>query len=333
MGVTYRWYDFVNEGTDPRLFDLFAATYGDAEPLKVRWKWQYEQHPQKADIKMVFVEDGDRLIGMTSFIPIFLVVEGKTVPAWHGATAMVMKEYRRQGISTVMTQMFADELDVLIGKGVDPRQFAVILKFGWKQIKPDNNLVKVLSKPKWILRKTRLYSRAGKFLKPGGGFDEDFEVVERFGGEFDEFWQEVAPHYPAIVAKNSAYMNWRYIDIPIKKYFCIYRKENGRVKSVIILRDMKHLGNVVDMIWNPQDEREPDDTVRFTARYLKKSGFTNSYCFATLKSFRDSLRKHGYMYIKDSPLLAVYGEPEFMARMADGHLTHFVNGDSDHEFL
>jgi GNAT superfamily N-acetyltransferase len=332
MGITYREYDFLAEGSE-RLFELFAACYGDPEALRERWEWQYEQHPQKHDIKMVIVEDEGKLVGMTSFFPIHFLNKGEKLPAWHGATAMVLPQYRRRGISTVITRMFADLLPVLIGKGIAPKQYEVVIKFGWKIIHPNTYMLRVLSIPKWILRKVKLYSRGGKFLEPGEGFDEQYEIVERYGSEFDEFWDRVAPHYPCIVAKDSAYMNWRYVDIPMKKYLSLYRKTNGVVSSVIVLRAAGHLGNIVDMIWDPRDESEPDSVTRFTSRYLKKSGFTNSCAFATLREFKRCLKRRGYMDLKASPLLCVYAEPDVMARLSDGNTIHFVDGDSDHEFL
>lgn len=332
MNLTYRWYDCLTEKPD-KLFELFATTYDDPEPLRKRWEWQYVQHPMAKDIKIIVAEDGDRLAGMTSFFPIPFLMNGELLNAWHGATAVVDPEYRRQGISTVMTKMFADELKFLVAKGVAEKQYLVIIKFGWQAIKPNTYMLKVLSIPRWLLRKARLSTRAGEFLGAADGFTEPFEEVQRFGPEFDKFWDRVAPKYPCIPVKSSAYMNWRYVDIPIKKYKCLYLRRNGDISGVIVLRAAGHLGNIVDVIWDPVNANQPEDTIDFTCRYLKKSGFTNSYCFATLKEFRETLKRHRFMELRDTPYLCAHGEKDLMAKMADGHAIHFVDGDSDHEFL
>ncbi len=75
--------------------------------------------------------------------------------------------------------------------------------------------------------------------------------VERFDRGFDEFWDREADHYPIAVIRDSAYLNWRYVDCPSAyKIFCV--EKDHSVKGFIVLKYLKDKGvkrgKIVDIL-------------------------------------------------------------------------------------
>ncbi len=63
----------------------------------------------------------------------------------------------------------------------------------------------------------------------------DLRTISRFGDEYDSLWQSASRQFEVSLDKDSAYMNWRYIDCPTSSHLCLgcYDRE-GQLAGVAV---------------------------------------------------------------------------------------------------
>jgi GNAT superfamily N-acetyltransferase len=329
-GITYRRYNFHREDYLP-LIRLKEAVYG-APVERSRWEWQYLRSPFSTDIQVFVAECGTELAGATTRLPFDLRQGEKTVRAYFSIDSMVHPNYRRRGIMKSLYQRTADVMPLLYSKGTNPGMYDLLIEFGYKVVQPNTYLVKHLSPWKLGLHRCNLYTPSAVFSDRGARKD-GFEPVHTFGQEFDTFRARVAGAFPGIVEKDSPYMNWRYVDIPHKKYHLYYKVKEGRIVCALVIRTGGYACWIVDLIWDPGAGEEPGATIRAWARAMKEQGYLKMICWGTYRPFREALIRNGFVDRGTSPRFSVFAPPETVEAYADAGNLHFVDGDGDSEYL
>jgi hypothetical protein len=70
------------------------------------------------------------------------------------------------------------------------------------------------------------------FTAPWRGFE--FKRVDSFDKSFDEIWGSVEKSRTVAVVKDAAYLNWRYVECPERRYvrFAVYK--DGRLEGLVV---------------------------------------------------------------------------------------------------
>ena len=89
-----------------------------------------------------------------------------------------------------------------------------------------------------------------KRLPPEG---TEFKEIKRFDKRFGRFWDRIKGDYPIMAVKDSAFLNWRYIDIPHMAYraIALEKKESAEILGFIVLGKEEHDfrgGQIVDLL-------------------------------------------------------------------------------------
>ncbi|MEW6050260.1 MAG: GNAT family N-acetyltransferase [Candidatus Zixiibacteriota bacterium] len=332
MSIQYRRLDFHAEGPQG-LFDLYAATYGSSQPLERRWQWQYISHPRSSEVVVLVAEADGKLVGTLSHFPSDVLIGGARYPGFFASDSMVHPEYRRRGIMDTLLKTCADTLPLMYAKGTTDSMYGVRLKFGFRPVLPNGYLLSIVAPSGWALSKLRLMRGDGHEDRLAESADSEFRFVDSVGPEFDEFFQRAAPRYPAIVVRDAAYMTWRYLRHPYKRYHVIYRTVDGKLSSVLVLRVAGRIGHIVDIVWDIGAGDEPDAAIRFARKCLRRAGFTNLYCWCTSTELRRRLARRWFYDLKETHRLTMFASPEILDRVAGGGRIHLVDGDGDFEFL
>lgn len=66
-----------------------------------------------------------------------------------------------------------------------------------------------------LLRMAAFYGQARACVT---GAEADLVGITAFGGEYDELWASMAQRIRVGIVRDSAYLNWRYVDHPVYKY-------------------------------------------------------------------------------------------------------------------
>ncbi|MFZ1985152.1 MAG: GNAT family N-acetyltransferase [Desulfatitalea sp.] len=322
------------EGEDSALyFELFRKVYGNTAPLENRWQWEYVGHPLREELIIYAVQDGPDLAAVTTRLPFDLKVGDRIVRCYFSVDSMALSSYRRQGLMRSLYELAMREMPLLYSKGAVPGMYNLLLKLGYQPITPNTYLVNYLAPFKLLF--ARVAGRPPAVRSSAKAFQAgaDMLAVDRFGAEFDSFWERSAKGMEGIVVKNAAYMNWRYRDIPHKKYAAYYGIQAGKITSLVVLGRNGSIGKIVDILWDGECPGEPDRALRFALKYFRHAGCFKVLCWGTQRKLREALGARRFFDRKETPRFSTYSASLPMAQFTRGEDFHFVDGDGDYDFL
>jgi hypothetical protein len=237
----------------PGLLRLWAQFFGawSADRLQQRWAWQFDQNPfgrgARGREPVIFVAvSGGEVVGHLSGIPIPMLLGG-TEHTVLAASGLVVDEAHRlvgfrlvrslfsegpvlataisEGAGKLMTQCGAKPVPGSRQRFVYPRSYAgeLALRIRWHLPRSISGAVseracRILAP--WYVpggkpRPRRLPSHR---VEAAGG---EVRRIERFGDDYDELWSQVSSGLRWSVAKDSRYMNWRYLQCPTLHPLCL----------------------------------------------------------------------------------------------------------------
>jgi hypothetical protein len=323
--------DDVNE-----LFELFKATYGDDSAYRQRWNYEYEKNPHKDQIKIIIAESDGRFVGATTRLPFQIRWGKRIIDTAFSVNSMVHPQFRRMGIMDNLYHKGAEIFEILFSKGTAPGMFKLLIKMGYRTVLPDSNLTAVLSPVKWFLWKLKYYKKNIQLKDIDVNGYGEFVPIRQFGQEFNTFVETNPPVEGWVeVVKNDKYMNWRYLDNPLKSYKAFYHLKNGKIQSVIVISSIGITGNIVDIKWDHTAKDEPKATLKFAKKYLKMNGIIKVKCWSVNTQFRTILMKNGFFSGRTAKNqnLSMYSNNSEHELFSSGLLYAFVDGDGDVEYL
>ncbi len=333
MKINYREFNFFKEDIEP-IFHLMELAYKNVDDYKSRWEWQYKNAPNAKDIKIFIAEHNGKIIASTSRFPVVIHVVNRVVDAMFSVDSVVHPDYRRKGVMEGLYRHTAKYFPIMLSKGTNPSMYKLLLKMGYKEIRPNNYMISALSPVRLLMKRAKLSRRKSDITLPVLKDSGEYTFINRFGDEFDDFWERVSGQYAGIVYKNSKYMNWRYKDIPGREYHAYYRKEDSVIISMIVVRVRGDSGAIVDFIWDRAEISEPYDSLGFAIRLFKKAKALKAICWGTYGVLRDYLGKKGFIEWNSTPRFSVYtNDIELLDFFTNGANILFVEGDGDSEFL
>ena len=332
MTVTYRIFEHEREDRN-RLFDLYAATYGDAAPYKERWEWEIQQNPASRDLKMFIAEHKGKIVGATTRFPFKMKVRDKTVDGAFSGNSMIHPAFRRRGIMERLYNEAAEVIPLLYSKGTMPGMYKLLMKIGYQPVSPNTYMASILSPFRWFLWKTTKYRPKPDIKGIGSGHKNGFCVIMRFDDSYDAFWEKAASSFPHIPIKDSSYMNWRYVEIPHRKYTVLCRKKGGRIISVVVIRGNGTTAKIVDILWHREDPSEPAQTIAYVKRHCMRCGFLKLLCWATHEDLRSALKRNFFLDSGETLGFSVYSKKEAIDYFTNSLGFHFVEADGDSEYL
>jgi GNAT superfamily N-acetyltransferase len=60
--------------------------------------------------------------------------------------------------------------------------------------------------------------------------------IDSFDGSFAAFWDRVRHRFPVVVVRDPTYLNWRFVDVPLRSYKSFAARSEGEVRAFIVLR-------------------------------------------------------------------------------------------------
>jgi hypothetical protein len=332
-GEVLRSFDLHAEDVG-RLIELKEAVYN--KPVdRAAFDWEYFRHPRSQEIRVFVVELERELVAATTRLPATFRLEGEDRPAFFNIDSMVHPDHRRKGRMRDLYQFARSNLpasSIGFSKGSSSQIYPLLLSIGHQEILPNTHLVSYPSATRWLMSRLRLRSSSQQApVRAPPGF-EDFQPIERFGADFDAFFQRVFGNYSGIFVRDAAHMNWRYLDIPHRRYLVFQRIVEGRTSAVVILAVHGEQAQIVDVLWDPEQSENLERCVRFAQACFDEHQVVRVACFATHPGLRDVLGRSGFLDRGETPRFSAYvpaaARPAF-AQMAN---LHVVDGDGDTEF-
>lgn len=317
---------------DPeQLFRLFELTYGTSVNSAL-WEWKYLKNPRSSEIVVFVAEDEGKIIAATTRIPAKLRIDRRQIDAHFNMDTVVHPDFRRKGIMREIYEHTSRHMPVLFSKGTNPNMYLLLKKLGYRDIEPNTYMVNYLSIPKLLLQKFGIYTPQQQTAN-GSAARSDFKRVDRFGPEFDEFWDASRKGFYGVFERDSRYMNWRYIDIPGRNYQAFYRIKDGRPVSLIVLRIKAGSSSIVELVWDRRSNEEPWHSIEFAIQHSKQSGSLKVSYWGTLSELREGLKRYGFQDESRTPNFTVLADSGLAELLVNGTKIHYQDSEGDSEYV
>jgi GNAT superfamily N-acetyltransferase len=235
---------------------LLHEIWGDSEPAAPAYHdWQWHRSPAGSAIAALAreVETG-RLIGQVVTIPINVRLWGKVRPAGLSLKLAVAPGYEDRGIFVALlrdvcalsaekgiafTYAFPDRLSysTLVNEAAFTDVGSVPLLV--RPLNPERLALKtthsrVLGKATSIAR--RIWHTHEPAPRQEGPPGLQIAEVGSFDDSFALFWDRVRHRFPVMVARDPAYLNWRFVEVPTREYKIFTAKSDDQMRGFAILR-------------------------------------------------------------------------------------------------
>ncbi len=126
----------------------------------------------------------------------------------------------------------------------------------------------------------------------------EIEPVARFGQEADLLWDQLSPHFKAIVIRDQAYLNWKYVDQPHASYERFLARRNGHPCGHLILRPGRppepEVGVLADLFASPDDPDTLRGLVAYAIGWFRRAGVRYLIAGTSVQSYRAALEELGF---------------------------------------
>ena len=329
---------------------LYRRTFGTqaADALRLRWDWA-RRNPANAtsDPAYWIVREGPTVIAACPLMPVRVSIRGLDSMGMWSSDPLVVAERQRQGLGESLLRMWERQSGVALGASLSEGTRFLLEKIRWPKPQTLPCLVKPLSRralrrPSWPMPVNRLVSAITlpfvRVVARARPLREEVEVVRRFDSDIDRLWERVAARLDLAVRRDSAYLNWKFIEPPHVRYAVAVLRRNGEAHGYAIYRHLREpqgrVTQIVDFLTDPDDERGLKTLLRWVDREARAEDSDKIRCYVQHARFRRVLRRSGYFIVKSNVQLnakvnAVQVPPDFYEATDGWHFT-WGDGELDH---
>jgi hypothetical protein len=238
-------------------------------------EWKHFKSQAGQTLSSIALWEG-KIVASLGAIPVKFVVDGKETKAAQEVDVATLKDHRK--LNVVLSLIYQEkktlqesQVDFTYGITVPVTSQLNHTLLGKKKISPVPRLIKILDvqpfiEEKWslgllsdliafVINRTITVRYPYSFSIPE---DLSLNRIERFDERFDIFWDMVKTDYPIMLARNSTYLNWRYVENPYMNYeiYSIERTHSNDILGFVVAgtkqRKVK-TGNIYDIV-TPRSE-------------------------------------------------------------------------------
>jgi hypothetical protein len=318
------------DGDETAILELFARSFPHAPRSLEHFWWKYREDPfGNGRISLTF-DDQERLVGHYSGYPVPFCADGRRVIAHQIGDTMTDVSVRHigRGPTSILGRTalhfyenFCEER-VAFNYGFN---VANIQRFSLRFLRSDR--VEPVTYRVRDLKEDPMerIPRAERWLRGYG-----LELLTEAGTELDELFDRAAASYRFAVARNAAYVRWRYLDCPDIRYFVVAVRRWNRLVGWVAFRVRKNRFVWGDAFFDPAYP----DAVEVALRHLVPSYPVDmiegwfpprpQWFDAILTSLRFETRPEP----QDLSVMCVpFAWPDVVSRMRDD--LYYTFGDSD----
>lgn len=252
--------------------ELGRSYFGEGELSDPEFlRWQYLDNPNGRVIGYVARNEAGKIIGQYVVAPISIRCEQQILPASFSLNTLTHPEYFGQGIFVELGKMAykkCSELGIALTYGFpNPNAYAKKikylnfsdighLKFYVWPLNTLNMLKATVKLPVTAMILKCLLDPMVRTMFPVSKLKEGSTIeiaeISRFEESYREFWQRYRDNYMVIIDRSVEHMNWRYFNVPRRKYRVFLARSKGRVEACMVLRQLEikgiQTGLIVDLL-------------------------------------------------------------------------------------
>jgi predicted N-acetyltransferase YhbS len=263
------------------ILEMNRAEYGEiALASEAYFDWLNLQNPVNGNYVRVAREKATgAVIGFSMFVPVRMIWQKETMTALVGANLVIRPEFRRRGISLEFSNSLNEDF-----KQTDHR---FLYAFPNPRSKPGliRNKYTVVCQIPLLVRPLNIGVLTGSYLQNAFlrwgvniGWQAAGHIVWRehqpsqnghlldimedkgFDEAYDRFWEKVRTKYNLMIVRDRAFLQWRFIEIPYRKYTILSARRGRDILGYAVLRQAEirktEVGMIADLLVLPGEEGE-----------------------------------------------------------------------------
>ncbi|MBN1259946.1 MAG: GNAT family N-acetyltransferase [Anaerolineae bacterium] len=336
------------------LLSVRAIARADVEPLSHlamdvlgdHWPpefidWKYFANPAGAIYGACGELEGE-LVGFYGNIPLKLKVGERTVQGCQALDARVAPRARRRGLFVKMAQLTYANMDaagvqVTYGMPNAISRAGLVNRLGWAYLGEIPRYVKILDAGavakagelqgvRAQVYRTGLAALDGSASRRHPGSKEiEVRAVTTFDARFEALWNQASGGFPVAVARDCAYLTWRYVDNPLIDYVILTAELDGRLTGYVVIsqRDLAETGAVglAEFLIAPGDAASGTALLAEAIRQARGLGAAQLQCWMLPQheSYVRLLKQSGFHYWPQSFVPGIFRHTtSFITRVPEG---------------
>jgi hypothetical protein len=315
--------------------------------LETQWDWRFVRNPY-ADPAVpagVVLEHDGEIVGHLSCMPVRVKLRDEVVSGfWPGE--WVTDPGRGRGFGHLLMRRIM-ALPALGLATPNENAYPALKRLGWSDVYRLENRIRVVRPDRLLPGLTALggFGRAGArlwncaitapFRRGPADAALAITTITRFDERFDALWRRVAPGYGAAVVRDRRFLEWRYAEIPDRRYGIAAAARNGELEGYVVFytRQRRGLsfGHVIDLLVARDDPGARDALLAHAVEELERQGVDLVTCYLSPYDafLRSGLRRLAFTFARQSAQVlarngatagAVPGPPEWFLSRGDSDL-------------
>jgi len=318
---------------------------------EAKYSWMYENNPYGAATGWLVRDSNGRAVGSVALFPRGMVINGEHRSAALVGDFVISKEHRTFGPALMLQRAVIEsrekhEFDFIYGIPNQQAE-AVMQRAGYRLVGPAIRMTRPLRSRYYLRRRIRSSLLANtlagavdpillwmaKDVAPNTKNSFRFEELFDFDQRFDDFSVRVTCPLPIAGHRDVAYLRWRYLRCPHKKYR-IHALTDSSSQQILVFLVSHAVGEGV-FIAELRAVEQPGVMDYFLSEFLRlqrrQMVDSVSISFFGGKKLAEKLREYGFVMRGTEEKLFVLAGPDVRAadRMFDRHSWCLFEGDTD----
>lgn len=303
------------------VFNLYERAWpGDVERRKTAFRWLHEGNPFRRTERSYLLAYKDGILaGYWGRMPMGFRFRGSPINCVFTQEALVDPAFRRQGIARALMEEATSPPELYLSLWHNERIVSLLESHGWKSVgayhvhrrvyRASNLLSWKLRNPllRMVLQPVADTVVRLRFRPKGRSGRVQVEDVERFADDLDRFYDEVAPRFGFIADRSSATLNWRFTDIPHRRFRRYVARDpfSGNVRGYVVVERTPLpeegivRGDIVDLLVAPGDNEALSALMEAADGSLKAAGADFTVTLLALPDFHAGLERCGYRKVRN----------------------------------
>lgn len=263
-------------------------------------KWFHQQNlPRQQAIYYAIEKSSNDIAAIYTYLPVLLKCMGKVVVAMQSFDTLTDYRHRSKGLFIKLASKLEKEESLknnecVYGFANENSVHGFVKKLGFTFFGEVPFLIKPLGVT-YLLNKFFKKKRIQDPLEVNCKIVVPSEVllkgncsikaISKFDESYNKLWDKIAPQINIGVNRDSAYMNWRYVDKPGEEYARYGFYENGILKGIVVFTlKNKHdgkIGYLMELLFDPESGNAGKKLLKFCTTTLKnnKAHLILAWCF------------------------------------------------------
>jgi len=239
---------------------------------KLLFKWITEKNPfLEGRAPYFLLMDNDTVVGMHGHMPLCFTHNGKKKLGALAHDDLISIDYRGKGLGKIMLNGTASASKTFAGAlWFNEPNYRLYIKSGWLDVPGLFSYVKIYNPEIFLenrISNMHLRKTAAAFLKLGfklkntvfcSAVNKQLTIkkINRFDKSFDELFDKTALSLGISVARNSQYLNWKFVEKPYNNYirYAAYDSEQNLAGYMVFhaeLNEKQARGKIIDFMVLP----------------------------------------------------------------------------------